>query len=109
MPIPGVLETFERLKKLHVDKNDDYATEVDPFFNFNEAEHIASLFNGDKDKVYATMVAIKLSRLAVLLNSGKDAVNESVLDSFDDAIVYMAIWRADAAIALNARKIKSRK
>lgn len=108
MPIPGVLETFDRLKKLHVDKNEDYATSANPFFNFDEAEHMVSLFNGNKDKVYACMIAIKLSRLAVLLNSGKAPINEAVLDSFDDAIVYMSIWRADVEMAINA-KVKPRK
>lgn len=95
MPIPGVLETFDRLKKLHEQKNADYATPVNPFFNFDEAVHISSLFTHHRDRVYATMVAIKLSRLAVLLNSGKAAMNESVLDSFDDLIVYIAIWQAE--------------
>ena len=109
MPIPGVIETFDRLKKLHDDKSADYSPEGDPFFNFNEAEHISTLFDGDRDKVFATMIGIKLARLAVLLNSKKAPVNESILDSFDDLMVYAAIWRADVEIILNTKRIKMRK
>jgi len=39
------------------------------------------------------MVGIKLARLAVVLT--KPPNHESVNDTFDDAIVYMAIWKAD--------------
>ena len=93
--IPGVIQTLERLKKLHEDKNADYSPKGEPFYNFNKAQFLVGLFHSDRDKVFACMVGIKLARIAVLLNSGKAAIHESVLDSFDDLIVYATIWRSD--------------
>jgi len=102
--IPGVLETFEKLGKLHIIKNDDYSGDRGPFFNFNCAEYISSWFSNAKDKVYAVMIGIKLARLAILLSSSKAPNNESIEDSFDDAIVYMTIWKADYVGRKDARR-----
>lgn len=94
--IPSVIETFDKLKELHIKKNQDYTgNSSDPFFNFNVATYIHSLFNNERDKTFATMIGIKLGRISALLNSGKSPNNESVMDSFDDAIVYLALWKAD--------------
>jgi hypothetical protein len=91
--IPGVVETYERLKTLHRSKNDDYAGEKGPFFNFEFAEAIGDVFKGARDRVYAIMIGIKLARLAVVLY--KTANHESVEDTFDDLINYSCIWKAD--------------
>lgn len=56
---------------------------------------LTKLFQKNDDKVYATMIGIKIGRLSALLNSEAKPNNESVLDSFDDLIVYAAIWKAD--------------
>lgn len=94
--IKELIETFDALKELHIKKNEDYTGKsINPFFNFAVAEQVASLFGDDRDKVFATMVGIKLGRISALLNSGKPPNNESLLDSFDDLIVYAAIWKAD--------------
>lgn len=94
MPIiPGVIDTFDKLKNLHRIKNDDYAGNNGPFFNFEFCEYFSSLFQNARDKVYAVFVAVKLARLSVVLS--KPPSNESVDDSFDDAINYLAIWKAD--------------
>lgn len=95
MAIPGVVETLEKLKQLHIKKNEDYSPPGNPTFNFDVATNLMSLFTSDSDKVFATMIGIKLARIAVLLNKGYAVPNyESVLDSFDDLIVYTAIWKA---------------
>lgn len=96
MPIiPGLIETFEKAIEIHKKKNEDYTGKsTDPFYNFNVAEYIASQFESDRNKVFATMVGIKLGRLAALLNSGKTPNNESIEDSFDDLIVYAGIWKS---------------
>jgi hypothetical protein len=92
--IPGVLETFEKLGRLHKTKNDDYAGDKGAFFNFEFADYVSSFFIKARDKVYATMMGIKLARLAVVLTS--DKVNhESVEDTFDDMILYATIWKSD--------------
>jgi len=101
--IKSVIDTFDSLKELHIKKNQDYTgNSLDPFFNFNVATDIHSLFYINRDKTFATIIGIKLGRIAALLNSGKPANNESVLDSFDDAIVYLALWKAD----LESRGVK---
>jgi hypothetical protein len=91
--IPGVVSTFDKLVKLHKLKNDDYTGDNGVFFNFDFAEYLSSLFKNARDKVYAVMLGIKLARLSVVLT--KTPNNETVEDTFDDAIVYMAIWKAD--------------
>lgn len=94
--IPGLLETFDKLKELHIKKNQDYTGKSgNPFFNFDVAESVSSLFDKNEDKTYAVMIGIKIGRIAALLNSGKEPNHESLLDSFDDLIVYAAIWKAD--------------
>lgn len=94
--IPEVIETFQKLLTLHIKKNEDYTgKDSNRFFNFNVADTISNLFESNRDKVFSTMIGIKLGRIAALLNSGKAANNESVLDSFDDLIIYAAIWKAD--------------
>jgi len=93
--IPGVKETFTKLIKLHEKKNDDYAGEQGPFFNFDFARNLAALFTNARDKVYAVIIGVKIARLVVLLNRGGKASNESVEDTFDDLIVYATIWKSD--------------
>ena len=91
--IPGVNETFDQLKRIHNSKNVDYSEVNDPFSNFSFAESIANVFKSSRDKIYATMIGIKLARLSIVLY--KSPNNESVEDTFNDTIVYLAIWKAD--------------
>ena len=94
MPVvPGVVETFEKLIKLHRLKNDDYTGDNDPFYNFAISEYLMGLFKGARDKVYVAQIAIKLARLSVVLY--KPANNEAAEDSFDDLICFGALWKAD--------------
>jgi hypothetical protein len=96
MPIiPEVVSTFDKLVSLHKRKNDDYAPDGDPFFNFAFQEWFSKHFLNARDKVYAVMIAVKFARLSVLLNKNGEANNEALEDSFDDAIVYTALWKAD--------------
>lgn len=93
--IPSVINTFHRLTQLHIKKNADYSgAKSSKLFNFEFAESIVKEFNTNRDKVFAGIVGIKLARLASLLGNNRIVQNESVLDSFDDAIVYMALWKA---------------
>lgn len=94
--IQEVIDTLSQLKELHIRKNQDYSGDSpDPFFNFNVAVDIETLFDSERDKVFATMVGIKIGRISAILNSGKTPNNESLLDSFDDLIMYAALWKAD--------------
>lgn len=91
--IPNFIDTIDRLKELHKRKNDDYSGDNGPFFNFEFTEWLAAQFIKQRDRVYATMVGIKLARLVVLLNKNGKAQNEPVEDTFDDLIVYCTIWK----------------
>lgn len=91
--IPGMIDTFDKLKELHRKKNDDYAGENGPFFNFKFAEWLIGHFKRDRDKVFINQIAIKLARLSVLTNNTDIPKNESVEDSFDDLINYCALWK----------------
>ena len=82
--VPGFMEDCERMKKIHAAKNEDYATDENPFSNFDVAEYGMFLFKHGRDKTFACPIFTKLARLATLLNSGKDANHESVGDSMID-------------------------
>jgi len=100
--IPGVVETYDKLKSLHKSKNDDYSGTNGAFFNFEVAEYFGSMFKGARDKVYAIVLGIKFARLSVVLY--KEANHEAVEDTFDDFINYAAIWKADVT-ARNNKKV----
>ena len=84
-------ETVEECAKVC----DDYSGDKGTFFNFEFCDYVSNLFSLSIDKVFATFVSVKIARLAVLLSSKSEAKNESIEDSFDDSITYMAIWKSD--------------
>ncbi len=93
--IPNFVSNLESYKELHKRKNDDYAGDKGPFFNFEFCDYVSGLFSNSRDRVYAVFIAVKIARLAVLLSSKNPANNESIEDSFDDMIVYGNIWKCD--------------
>jgi hypothetical protein len=80
------------MAKTHAKKNHDYAGDEGSYFNFEYAAAVAEPFTG-VDKVFATMIGIKLARMAVL-KKGIQPLNESTEDSHKDSATYMAIWWA---------------
>ena len=95
--IPGFIETLDKVRELHIKKNEDYATADNPFFNFDFTEYILSKFKRERDKVFVWPIANKIARLAALLSSNRTPNNESIEDSFDDIITYAGIWKCDIA------------
>jgi hypothetical protein len=92
---------LERIKALHDRKNHDYAQDANPYSNFEYAARVIAPFLPKIDGkhvptfhtiniVFATMIGIKLARLAELQT--KDPLNESVRDTHDDLANYAAIW-----------------
>ena len=76
-------------------KAHDYAQNDDCFSNFKK---IANLCDGDVEDVFLTFIAVKVARLAELLNSNKEAKNESIKDTLMDLSNYsclMSIYRED--------------
>lgn len=89
--IPDILA---RIQAIHTRKNHDYAQDGNPFSNFERAAELASWFKHEHDKVFVTMLGIKLARLAELTSSGKTPNNESVDDTFLDFCTYGVLWMA---------------
>jgi hypothetical protein len=95
--IPNLLESLDKIKELHLRKNEDYATNNNPFSNFEFTEYVLDYFNSNRDKSYVWPIATKLARLATLLSSDKQPNNESIEDSFLDIATYVLLWKADVA------------
>lgn len=83
-------DIFDDCAKLMSNKRHDY-TKNSTHENFDRSALIASWFSDPSDKVYVTLIATKLARLASLLGEKKPR-NESVRDSFQDLINYSALW-----------------
>ena len=86
---------YEQLMKdcmaLHDRKSHDYAQDNNRYSNFTRAAGVVSWFKDPIDQVFSNMIAIKLARLAELLN-GKTPNNESIRDTFLDLTNYSALW-----------------
>ena len=83
---------LERMAEIHERKSHDYATAANPYSNFEYAAIVAEPFADPMDRTFATMLGIKLARLAELTASGKTPQNESIRDTFDDLATYAALW-----------------
>jgi len=90
--VPEFIEMLESMKKIHIKKNADYASESNPFSNFERSGTVASWFTIPIDRAFAVLIGTKLARLAELLEPGRIANNESVEDSFLDMATYCILW-----------------
>lgn len=104
MPSAKFHELINKCKEIHDKKSADYASEANPFSNFERAAQISSWFQSDNDKVFAILVGVKLARLAELL-SGKEPKNESIEDSFLDLSNYCLLWGASFLERKNESKV----
>lgn len=92
--VKEVIDALDEIKILHKLKNDTYANEDNSFLNFDIQEDIIKRFNSDRDKVFASLISLKLARIANILN-GANINYESVLDSFNDLATYSLLFKAD--------------
>jgi hypothetical protein len=88
---PHYLKLIEKIKSVHESKSHDYAKDTNVFSNFEFAAKVAEIFTDPVDKVFATLIGIKLARLAEL-RSGKKPKNEPLMDTLEDQTNYSAIW-----------------
>lgn len=93
--IPTFIEALEKMKEVHIKKNEDYADPNNPFSNFDVSEYLISIFKSNRDKTFVWPIATKLARLATLLNSDRVPNNESIEDTFIDIANYVLLWRSD--------------
>lgn len=75
-------------------KRKDYS-EQGIWSNFERSKQLVNWFKNDRDKVYVTLIATKLARIATLLNNNASPNNEALIDSFKDMINYTALWGSD--------------
>lgn len=80
------------LRELHNAKSHDYAQDGNPYSNFEYAAFVAKRFTDPIDVVFATMLGIKLARLAELTSAGKTPRNEALQDTRRDLANYALIW-----------------
>ncbi|MGE0450592.1 MAG: hypothetical protein AB7Q29_13550 [Vicinamibacterales bacterium] len=88
---------LERMRATHDAKNADYASDENPYSNFELAARVSGC---SVDTVFRVLIGVKLGRLDELLG-GKDPKHESIQDSMLDLSVYAALWasyRAGAAV-----------
>jgi hypothetical protein len=88
---PAFEQLLKEMNEIHQKKNEDYSSSG-PYENFERSGYIAGWFRSDIDKVFATLVGVKLARLGVLLSTQREPNNESIQDSFLDLTVYCGLW-----------------
>jgi hypothetical protein len=80
------------LRELHDAKSHDYAQDANSYSNFEYAATVAERFTDPVDRVFATLIGIKLARLAELTGAGKTPKNEALQDTRRDLANYSLIW-----------------
>ena len=93
--IPEFLEALEKMKEVHIRKNEDYANPDNPFSNFDCSEYGLRLFSNTRDQIFIWPIFTKFARLSNLLNKRQAPNNESIEDTFIDIANYVLLWRAD--------------
>jgi hypothetical protein len=83
-------EFLDKGKSIMGRKSQDYTTS-ERYENFTRSAEVSSWFARDIDKVFVTLITVKLARLASLLGR-KEPNNESIEDTFTDLINYSALW-----------------
>ena len=86
---PAFLNVIEQMRSLAVSKNHDYASDDNPFSNFEGAARLAGL---TADQVFHTMIGIKVERLRQVAQ--REANHESLDDTLLDLANYAALWLA---------------
>jgi len=85
---PYFHQLLDEMGKLHDRKNHDYASDENPYSNFEEAALEAGC---DVDTVFRVMIGVKTARLRELQRSAKTAIHESFEDSLMDHAMYAAL------------------
>lgn len=87
-PNPHFTNLLQDMQELHVRKNHDYAHDENPYSNFEEAADEAGLTVAE---VFAALIGIKNARIRELERAGKTPTNESLMDSYMDRAMYVAL------------------
>src|SRR3990167_10827224 len=82
---------LEQMQAIHDKKSADYSQPTNKYSNFERASLIADWFEDATDRVFVTMIGIKLARIAELSQPGRVPNNESLEDSFLDLCTYCVL------------------
>lgn len=85
---------LEDMAVTHDRKSHDYASNDDPFGNYEFAGMMSQLFNDSRDAGFVGRFAEKIYRLANLENDGKVPANETIEDTEKDICVIVTLWMA---------------
>lgn len=85
---------LERMSNIHSQKSHDYASNSNPYGNYQFAGKMSKLFDNPDDAGFMGRIAEKLFRLANLENGEKTPSNESIEDTEIDICVITALWMA---------------
>ncbi len=92
---PIFYDLLQGMADIHEKKSHDYASNAQPFANYEFAGTLGFLFrHSPLDLGFITRIGEKLFRLSNLESSGKNPVNESVEDTELDLCVIMVLWMA---------------
>lgn len=88
--VKSLEETYIKVLDIARRKNADYADNADPFKNFKMCEQ----FGVSAEQGILVRISDKISRIGNLLNKEAQVKDESINDTIEDAINYLAILKA---------------
>lgn len=86
------ISILDKSKEIHDRKNQDYTSGTNVDENFERVAELTNWFNNSIDKSFASFIAVKLARLASLLNKSNAPNFESIDDTFVDLVTYAGLW-----------------
>jgi hypothetical protein len=90
---PTFYALLDRMAEVHSRKSHDYASNSNPYGNYEFAGLVASMFaHSPLDAGFAGRMAEKIYRLSILEGGDKTPKNESVDDTDEDIAVIAALW-----------------
>lgn len=92
---PIFYKLLGEMADLHDKKSHDYASNQNPYGNYQFAGQLSVLFSHSADDAgFVGRIGEKLYRLANLESSGKVPNNENIEDTEKDLCVIMTLWMA---------------
>lgn len=90
---PTFYRLLEEAAKLHNRKSHDYASNENPYGNYEFAGQVATMFSySPSDAGFIGRLAEKIYRIKNLEGSGKAAKNEDIEETENDIFVITALW-----------------
>lgn len=83
-----IVSMLDEMRVLLERKNHDYASDSNPFSNF---EHAAAVSGLTVEQVFLAIIGIKIARLIELVGSGKTPNNEAIQDTRVDLANYATL------------------